>query len=55
MTFLSLKKNKIISPLLINFFIIIIITKNYIAHMQDGTLNHQIESDVHKKVYLTNV
>ena len=35
--------------------IIIIIIKIYIAHMQDGKINRQIESEVHKIVDLTNV
>ena len=35
--------------------IITIITKNYIAHIQEGKINRQIESDAHKKVDLTNV
>ena len=35
--------------------IIIIITKVYIAHMPDGQINRQIESEAHKKVDLTNV
>ena len=33
---------------------IIIITKVYIEHMPDGKINRQIESEVHKKVDLTN-
>ena len=35
--------------------IIIIITKIYIAHITDGKINHQIESEAHKKVDLTNI
>ena len=32
-----------------------IITKIYIAQMQDGKINRQIESEAHKKVDLTIV
>ena len=35
--------------------IIIIITKIYIAHMPDRKINHQIESEAHKKVDITNI
>ena len=35
--------------------IIIIITKIYIAHIPDGKINRQIESEAHKRDDLTNV
>ena len=37
------------------FVIIVIITKIYVAHMPDGKINRQIESEVHKNVDLTTV
>ena len=40
---------------LYNHYFNFIITTIYIAHMQDGKINRQIESEAHKKVDLTNV
>ena len=37
------------------YIIIIITTKIYTAHMPDGKINRQIESEMHKKVGLMNV
>ena len=37
------------------YIYIYIITKIYIAHMQDGKINRQIESEMHKKVDLSNI
>ena len=47
--------NQVIKNRQLKFIIIIIITKIYIAHMPDGKINLQIESEAHKKVNLTNV
>ena len=41
--------------IIIIIIIIIIITKIYIAHMSNGKINRQIESEAHKKVDVTNV
>ena len=41
--------------LIIIIIIIIIITKIYIAHLPDGKINRQIESEAHKKVDIRNV
>ena len=37
------------------YYLLLLLLKFYITNMQDGKINRQIESEVHKKVDLTNV